>query len=138
MNKYLKTLTLIQLSVAVVSGQELREVQNNVYDPLGIPGGHVCLYPEENYGGTRVCYEQGTKANLPENLDQVRSVGMGRDTFRFLMYNQKDSKEYIGSIGSSQPKLDLKFQDFSSFYLVKPAFERKKTVLQRGRPRGHN
>ena len=85
----------------------------------------MCLYSKENFSGKRRCYEKDTKHNVPW---AVGSIEMGRGTFRFLMYTQKDFKVYLGNIKSSVAKLDEKFKGFQSFYLVKPALN--------GRPNG--
>ena len=79
--------------------------------------GEVCLYSKENFSGDRRCYEKDTKHNVPWT---VGSIEVGRSKIRFLMYTQMDFKGFLGSIRSSVPKLDEKFQGFQSFRIANP------------------
>ena len=125
MNKYLKTLTLIQLAVAVTSTDMVApDHRVRPHAPTAHPHARVCyawFFSEPNFKGTRTC--MGIKPNgelqiaagsVPFRSIKLRRSAAGHYNYRLKMWKNSD---YLGSITSSNSEWSEDYEGATKFKL---------------------
>lgn len=117
-------------------------------DYSAISATEVCLYKETEFQGERICVDVATTGTFGFHplYRKVRSVKFGSDVDLFQMWETytRLAYKYLGSISSSQTKLDSKFHSFYKWRAIQkapanqvccyktPYFEGSRTCFSKG------